>query len=140
MANVEEAPYLRPLPFPDENGLSVDSLRGSEQFIRPDFIGHDDKYLVRDDLSYHEATTLQAAGREIPASINRPNAVLPNSVADNSGRVFPRTDLTPPRATEIKEGDTVREVWTTNPEAKPDPVAREVAKQEDAKKPEKAKG
>jgi hypothetical protein len=64
--------HLMPLPFPDEAGLSPDSMRGSEHFIRADLLegnrgkdqmGND---MTRAPLTYHEAEALRALGRDVP--------------------------------------------------------------------------
>ena len=54
---------------PDTNGLSSDSMRGSEHFIRHDLVAPDKirqtdfgKDLVRDELSFHERRALELAG------------------------------------------------------------------------------
>jgi predicted component of type VI protein secretion system len=79
--------------LPDANGLSVDSLRGSEQFIRPDLIGKAElnektpyqQHVTRDPLSLHERSTLVYAGRggEVP---DEPSELAPS---DSRGVLAP---------------------------------------------------
>lgn len=62
---------MDPNQLPDANGLSVDSMRGTEFYIVPRFVGgteknpNDGRILVREPLSYHEARSLDLIGQTV---------------------------------------------------------------------------
>ena len=85
-----------PRNLPDVNGLSPDSLRGSESFIDAAHVGSDELHLQfrertigRDPLSLHETTALRAIGRDVPDDALAPD-VRDERLLGRPARVHPR--------------------------------------------------
>lgn len=127
---------IDPRSLPDANGLSVDSLRGSEQFIRPDLIGKAElnekapyqQHVTRDPLSLHERSALVYAGRagEIPDEpLPDVLAPIPQPVANSADRALehPVSDQTVPSRT-VNPADP-----TTPAGAPPTPQTHTVVRQ-----------
>lgn len=81
LLDIKERTVIDPTTIVDAHGLSVDSLRGSEQHIRHDLVGSetlapsaDGRTIGRSPLSLHEARTLQLRGYEVAEDAIYPEA------------------------------------------------------------------